>query len=256
MTIPPRPADTAATQWYCGSMFGDYETFEVRATLRPDGIAVLRLPAFAQSAEHPFPQPLTQAGYEQWISAYVDRLKTALDSVAGARAYIWDARSNRGGSSEVGLAIVAGTPGAERETIIQCGRRTRASTPFAFTSEIDFEIPDEDRLAVTGKVAVLVDGRAYSGGDIFAYAMRNHTSARLFGTPTAGAFGFGGNAAVTVGTPVRMAYTADGRRCTDMAGTPLEGHGVEPHELVEPTAADLAAGRDTVLDAAVTWIGQ
>jgi C-terminal processing protease CtpA/Prc len=38
-------------------------------------------------------------------------------------------------------------------------------------------------------------------------------------------------------------------------GNSLEHHGVTPDELVLPTAADLAAGRDPVLSRAVTLLG-
>jgi hypothetical protein len=34
-------------------------------------------------------------------------------------------------------------------------------------------------------------------------------------------------------------------------GTLLHGHGIEPHELVQPTLAGIRAGRDEILEAAV-----
>lgn len=263
VTIPPRPltpqgAPDFDKQMYCASVYGDSQiSFEIQATLRPDGIAVLRVPHFGPYVT-PFPSPLTLASYTQWVSDFVDRLKAGLDTVQGARGYVWDVRSNLGGSQEVALAVAAGA-GATPGTIVECKNRIADSEPFAFgDTSITFEIPEDDRLHVEGKVAFLIDNRLYSAGEYLAYAIRNHgtSSTRLFGTTTAGAFGYGGGANTPLGTPARMAYLVDSRRCEDMQGVALEGKGVEPHEVVEPQAVDFAAGRDTALEAAIAWINQ
>jgi carboxyl-terminal processing protease len=77
--------------------------------------------------------------------------------------------------------------------------------------------------------------------------MRQRTNARLIGAQTEGAllsserFDLGDGWSVTI--PVHGLWGADGVDYGDRA--------VPPHEEIRPTRADLCAGRDPVLDAAL-----
>jgi carboxyl-terminal processing protease len=101
-----------------------------------------------------------------------------------------------------------------------------------------------------GPVAILVDAGSYSASEIFSGGMQAVRRARVFGAQTAG----GALPAVLERLPggdvlqyaIGDFQTADGQR--------IEGRGVVPDEIVVPTRADLLAGRDPVLDAAVDWI--
>jgi carboxyl-terminal processing protease len=99
----------------------------------------------------------------------------------------------------------------------------------------------------TRPVFVLISEETGSAAEGFAWFMRERTQARLIGTQTAGAllssesFDIGNGWSVTI--PVHGLWGADGVDYGDRA--------VPPHEQISPTRADLCAGRDPVLDAAL-----
>jgi C-terminal processing protease CtpA/Prc len=165
---------------------------------------------------------------------------------------VWDARSNGGGITLVGLAIVAGMPGAQAMGISYCQSRIPGSNPPAFSSQsyAHYQVTPGGPFAYTGKVAVLIDGLDYSAADYFPYAVSQATSALLVGTPTAGAYG-ASSVEIEFAGPPWLGASLDLNRCVDATGAPLEGRAVEPHLQVEYDPADLAAGVDTVLEAAV-----
>jgi C-terminal processing protease CtpA/Prc len=112
--------------------------------------------------------------------------------------------------------------------------------------------PDPD-LQVRLPVAVLTSGLSVSAGDFFAFLMAQEPTARLFGTPTAGGFGN-----VSVHDPPDGAYSlvVNWSRFADESDVPMQGRSVVPHVVVQPTVADLTSGVDTVMKAAVGWIGE
>jgi hypothetical protein len=79
------------------------------------------------------------------------------------------------------------------------------------------------------------------------------TTVPLFGVATAGAFGGSGDEFPVSSNP-DATVGVDRFRCEDGTGIALEGHGVLPTVRVEYAPADLAAGIDTVLEAAVARV--
>lgn len=101
-----------------------------------------------------------------------------------------------------------------------------------------------------GPVAILVDELSMSTSEIFAGGLQDLKRARVFGTKTPGA-----------ALPSRIDRLPNGDRFQyafanyiSAGGKPLEGLGVTPDESVPPTRADLLAGRDPALAAAIAWI--
>lgn len=107
---------------------------------------------------------------------------------------------------------------------------------------------DANEKQFTGPVFVLVSGETGSAAEGFAWYMREHTRARLIGEQSAGALlssdsvDIGGGWSVTI--PVHGLWGPDGTDYGDRA-VPL-------HEVIHPSRADLCAGRDPVLDAALS----
>lgn len=102
----------------------------------------------------------------------------------------------------------------------------------------------------TGKVAVLVDGRTASTGEILAAGLQSTGRARIFGRITAGAV-----------LPSMIRELPNGDRLQYVVGdfqTPygvrLEARGVIPDTILPLRREDLLAGRDTALEAALAWI--
>jgi carboxyl-terminal processing protease len=101
-----------------------------------------------------------------------------------------------------------------------------------------------------GPVAILIDAGSMSTSEIFAAGLRDIGRARVFGTPSPGA---------ALPSVIERLPNGDGfqyafANYVSASGQVLEGHGVEPDELVARDRRALLAGRDPVIDAAVAWI--
>jgi len=102
----------------------------------------------------------------------------------------------------------------------------------------------------TGPVAVLVDELSGSAAELFAGGLKDLDRARLFGTRTMGAVLPSVVEALPNGDKFQFAI-AGYETCN---GETLEGRGVVPHVELKPSRADLLAGRDPVLEAAIAWV--
>jgi carboxyl-terminal processing protease len=103
-----------------------------------------------------------------------------------------------------------------------------------------------------GPVAILVDGLSASTSEIFAGGLKDIGRARLFGSHTAGA----ALPSLIEKLPTGEIFQYAIADYISAGGEHLEGVGVEPHVSLKPTRAELLAGRDSVLEAAVAWIGE
>ena len=151
-------------------------------------------------------------------------LDAAVADLKGCHGLIVDVRGNSGGGFD-------------------------AEASFANFDADEKRWPDRPRFA--GPIAVLVDERTISAGEGWASWFVARRRARLFGSTTAGASCRkevydvpGGLFKVVV--PVRP-YTG-------FLDRPIEVRGLEPDEPVRCSAADLAAGWDTVSTAAAAWV--
>lgn len=111
--------------------------------------------------------------------------------------------------------------------------------------------------AFTGKVVVLVDSESGSAAEIFARLMQLEKRGVVIGDKSAGAVMRSRSYGQKTGVDSVMFY---GVSVTDADvimsdGKSLEKVGVTPDELMLPTAADMAAGRDPVLARAVELAG-
>jgi len=104
--------------------------------------------------------------------------------------------------------------------------------------------------AFLGPVAVLVDSGSASTSEIMAAGLQEAGRVRVFGESSPGAALPSLFKALPTGDLFQYAVA-------DMqtpGGVLIEGRGVAPDEPVIRTIADLAAGRDPVVDAAKTWL--
>ncbi|MEJ1933538.1 S41 family peptidase [Nostoc sp. NIES-2111] len=101
-----------------------------------------------------------------------------------------------------------------------------------------------------GKLAVLVDGQSMSTSEFFAGAIQDWGRGRIFGERTAG---------MALPSAVEKLPNGDALQYTtasyvSASGKALEGRGVSPDVEVPLRQADLLAGRDAALAAALEWI--
>jgi carboxyl-terminal processing protease len=101
-----------------------------------------------------------------------------------------------------------------------------------------------------GPVAILIDGQSASTSEILAAGLKERLRARVFGETTAGA----ALPSVFRSLPTGDLFQYAVADVTTPSGALLEGNGVTPDVAVLRTRTDLAAGRDPVVDAAVSWL--
>lgn len=103
-----------------------------------------------------------------------------------------------------------------------------------------------------GKVAILVDSSSASAAEIFSHVMQFHHRAVVVGRRTAGAVIVAREYPLSDGGRLQVA-TEDYR---GLDGKRLEGNGVKPDVEVELKLADLRAGRDRDIEAALQALAQ
>ncbi len=253
VTVPARQADIEAGQDFCLNPFGGYGFVEAELTMRPDGVAVIR-----NSTLRPERWTDTES-YLREVQNMLERIAAVIASVPDGAPIIWDIRGNSGGSAEVALGIVAGMPGAISTEVSQGHMRVVDSEPPAWRDEPEalqsYSMTVSDELVTNHRdhrVAVLVNGQSLSAADFFAYAAKEFTDALVVGPEgTSGSYGFGGLRPRNIDGPViALQHRVDPLRVRTPAGEFLERRSVEPDMVVAYAPADVAAGVDTVLEAA------
>jgi carboxyl-terminal processing protease len=182
-----------------------------------------------------------------WMVPLLAKVDQAVDAFRGDDGIIIDLRGNRGGMG----GMVMGVAGHFLKDRTSLGDfRTRTAT-LHFRANPRLVNREGERVTpFQGPLALLVDETSVSASEVFAGGMQSIGRARVFGTTSLGA----ALPAVAERLPdgdvlyhaIADFVTAD--------GVVLEGRGVVPDEAVRPTRADLLAGRDPVLDAALRWI--
>jgi C-terminal processing protease CtpA/Prc len=208
---------------------GQVHTFNLPATL---GVRYLRrLPVpirdVSDSADVSWTMLDGNVGYiyvRRIRSNLIDKLDRAVRELKDARGLIVDVRGNSGGGFDA----------------------ARSHRNFA---PEDPEEPDRPRYA--GPMALLLDARCISAGEGWASWFIAHGRAHTFGEATAGASSRKKtytlkNGLYTVTFPIK-AYRG-------FLDRPIERRGLEPYVPLRQNAKDLAAGRDTVLEAAKRYL--
>jgi C-terminal processing protease CtpA/Prc len=154
----------------------------------------------------------------------IDRLDKAVGELRNARGLIIDVRGNSGGGFD------------------------------SRKSHINFVIDDEsepDRPKFKGPIALLIDARCVSAGEGWASWFIANKRAHVFGQATAGA-----SARKIVYTLTNDLYKVryPVKAYKGYLDRPIERRGLEPDVPVKQNASDLAAGRDTVLEAAKRYL--
>jgi len=185
--------------------------------------------------------------FEYWMPPVMPALDRAIDASRTCTGIVLDLRGNLGGVA----AMMMGAAGhflTEPKTLGTM--RTRgdemrfAANPRRST---------EAGVAVepfSGSLAILVDGLSASTSEMFAAGLQALGRARLFGERSAGQ-ALPAMATRLPSGDVLMHVVAD---FVAADGTRIEGRGVKPDELIPLTEADLLAGRDAPLEAALAWI--
>jgi len=161
-------------------------------------------------------------------------------------ALIVDLRGNPGGSVDMLQHFAGGVFDKDVKIADRVGRKERKP-----------QIAKGSHYSFTGKLVVLVDSRSASAAELFARLMQIEKRGIVLGDRSSGhvmearyySEQFGVETAVFFGVSVTEADLI----MTD--GKSLEHSGVTPDEVLLPTAADLASGRDPVIARAAELLG-
>jgi carboxyl-terminal processing protease len=185
--------------------------------------------------------------FNVWMPAVDGLVQKAVDRFRKDDGMVIDLRGNPGGLA----AMIMGVSGhflAERKPL---GTMKSRDSELRFAANPRLVSSDGQRVEpYSGPLAILVDGMTGSASECFAGGMQSLGRARVFGQTTMGQalpafFDKLPNGDVLIHATGDF-VTANGTR--------LEGHGVIPDEIVPVARAELLAGRDPTLDAALAWI--
>jgi carboxyl-terminal processing protease len=186
-------------------------------------------------------------GFNIWMAAVDAPFQKAIDRHRSAAGIVVDLRGNPGGLAGMMMGI-AGHFIGERTPL---GIMKTRDTELRFTVNPRLVSADGQRVEpYAGPVAILVDGLTGSASECFSGGMQSLKRVQVFGERSMGAalpsqFEKLPNGDVFIHATGDF-VTADGTR--------LEGRGVIPDQEVRLTRADLLAGRDAPLEAALKWI--
>lgn len=211
----------------------------IRTRELPGGIRYVEIPNFDHE----------QAATD--FAALVDSLDTS--ATAGM---ILDVRYNLGGSSQVVASIVGCLVGQPVPTPTMRFRHyvgaheAWGQDPVWETASSRIEPRDGRRYL--GPLVVLTSGLTGSSAEDLAIELRSAGRARLVGGRTAGSAGNG----LQTGLPGGGSFTVSTFTALVPGGDEYVGSGIAPDLEIEPTPADLAAGRDAVLERAVELLSR
>jgi carboxyl-terminal processing protease len=211
----------AAHEGVWSEPMGDFPSVPVECDIRQiePGIAWLRFNVFARQAMKD-----------------IRKLLTGMPADGGL---ILDLRGNPGGVT----VMAPGISGWLSDHAFSLG------TMHLRQGHLGFEVAPQAH-AFLGPVAVLIDRGSASTSEIMAAGLQEAGRVRVFGENSPGAALPSLFKALPTGDLLQYAIA-------DMqtpAGRLIEGNGVTPDEAVSLSLADLAAGRDPVVDAARRWL--
>jgi carboxyl-terminal processing protease len=223
-----------------------------RRPVRGQMVQFGQLPAMAAHLD--FERIPTESGcvglieFNIWMIPLVAPFNRAVDAVADCDGIVIDLRGNRGGVGGMVMST-AGSFFADRADLGIVKSRAGELRFVAMPRGVDTEGRLRD--AFEGRLAVLIDQLSMSTSEIFAAGLKASGRARLFGTTTPGY----ALPAMTIRLPSQDVLYHVVSDLTDPEGRRIEGQGVQPDVAIPLDRADLLAGRDAALEAAVGWAG-
>lgn len=200
----------------------------------------------ADELKTPAGRPAGVIGFNVWMTAVDPLFQQAVDRFRSSAGIVVDLRGNPGGLA----AMMMGLSGHfidERKTIGVM--KTRDNELRFVVNPRRVSARGERVQPFDGPVAILVDSMSGSASECFAGGMQSLGRVRVFGQPTMGQALPALFARLPNGDVLIHAFgdfvTSDGTR--------LEGRGVIPDEIVPVDPAQLLAGHDRPLEAALAW---
>lgn len=170
------------------------------------------------------------------------KVQQSLAAHPGLRGLILDLRGNPGGIGNVASDLASLLHVEGGLLALNKGR----------TGSSELRFPGGGPGAYTGPLLILVDERSASTAEVLTAALQESGRARVLGTLTAGAV----LPSVPLLLPTGGSMVLPVAELRSPKGVLLEGQGITPDVQVQPTRADLEAGRDPVLEQALRMLKQ
>ena len=179
------------------------------------------------------------------------------DSIANTEALILDVRRNGGGDSSYGWNILGYLTDTTFQTNASSSRlysplRRARGEGVVFEPSGQGSWPSRGEKAYPKPVVVLTSGRTFSAAEDFVAAFDAMERGTLIGEATGGSTGQPLSFVVPGGIMARVCAKRD----TYADGEEWIGIGIKSDIEAHPTVADLQAGRDTVLEAALEYLSK
>jgi carboxyl-terminal processing protease len=185
--------------------------------------------------------------FNVWMASVDAEFQKAVDEFRRSDGIIIDLRGNPGGLA----AMLMGISGHFVSDRVSLGVMKTRESEFKFVANPRLVTASGERVQpFAGPLAILVDSMSGSASECFAGGMQSIGRARIFGQTTMGQALPALFDRLPNGDLLIHAY---GDFVT-AKGTRLEGTGVIPDEVVPLDRADLLAGRDRTMEAALAWI--
>lgn len=185
--------------------------------------------------------------FSNWFLPVVKPLDEAIDRMRALDGIVIDLRGNTGGAAAMTMGL-SGHFFRESQKLGVMMTRDSTVNILAFPRRVNPSGALVEPFA--GPLAIVIDETTGSASEVFAGGMQALGRARVFGETSAGAV----LPAMTTRLPngdTMLHALGDFETST---GVRLEGQGVVPDVVVGRTRADLLAGRDAPLAAALDWI--
>ena len=182
-----------------------------------------------------------------WMPVAMPAVERAIDADSACAGLILDLRGNPGGVA--GLVMRIGGLVLNEPVHLGIMQSRTYELKFAVNPR-RVRAGGEPASPYSGRMAILVDELSLSTSEIVAGSLQEIGRARVFGTGTTGQALPSGMIRLPSGD-VLLHAVADYRT---PGGKRVEGTGVVPDEVVLVTRADLLAGKDAPLEAALQWI--
>jgi C-terminal processing protease CtpA/Prc len=184
----------------------------------------------------------------------LDRLSTSMvdsmfSTLAGTRAIIFDMRGYPQGTAwpiAPRLTDRDNVPAARFYRMQPMWRDTTEEITASFVQTLSAA----NGPRYHGLTVMLIDERTQSQAEHTGLFLRAANGTTFIGSPTAGADGD----VTTLVVPGGIELSFSGQGVEGVDGTRLQRVGLKPDVLVRPTLAGIRAGRDEVLERAVTWV--
>ena len=186
--------------------------------------------------------------FSVWLPVVGPQIDSAVHRFRDADGIVLDLRGNPGGLA----ALTGRVAGHFVDSAYSLGALYMRATTLNLVANPQRVAPDgETRVQpFDGPLAILMDRLSASASEFFAAGVQGLGRARVFGDTSAGA-----------SVPALMGRLPNGDVMLhaiadhlDSRGRRVEGRGVIPDEVIQLNIADLAAGRDAPLAAAIQWI--